>query len=114
EVLLEDVRDERPGGRGHLPLSLRLQPLQLIATEPPLIRFTRRACETRSFPLIRILPSARIVIEPSPHRSVSPLRASTTSSSGTPAAATPSAAGRAAATADGAPTAPSTTPRCPG
>src|SRR5687767_763368 len=55
---------------------------QLMATAPPLMRFMRCACETRSRPLIRILPSSRNVIEPSPHFSVRLFVASTTSSSG--------------------------------
>src|SRR5882762_6726309 len=41
--------------------------VQLIETEPPLIRFEHCAFETRSFPLINTLPSARRVIELSPH-----------------------------------------------
>src|SRR6266566_2136475 len=57
---------------------------QLIWTAPPLMRFSRFAWETRSFPLMRILPSSRMVMEPSPTRSVSFLVASITSSAGGP------------------------------
>src|SRR5437773_7214704 len=77
DVLFEDVRDESRGRRGHC-----ANGRQLIWTAPPLIRFKRWAWETRSFPLIRILPSSRMVMEPAPTRRVRECFASSTSSSG--------------------------------
>src|SRR5690606_2129821 len=78
QVLLQHVRDEGPA----LLRDRRRLSHQLISTEPPLMRFRRVACETRSLPLVRILPSSRMVIEPSPTRRVRDWRASRTSSSG--------------------------------
>ena len=54
-VLLGDGGNE---GQHGLPVRRR----QLIETAPPLMRLSRCACETRSLPLMRILPSSRMVM----------------------------------------------------
>ena len=77
EVLFGDIGDEGE----HERCRCRRRSRQLMETAPPLMRFMRWAWATRSFPLMRIFPSSRMVIDPSPTRSVRECLASMTTSS---------------------------------